>query len=227
LAAAAMACIAMVGSANWLTVPVVSIQPSEPPRTTAYMGALVATSRVCQTFVAQYDGLAQVEVLLTDQGREAGGPLHFSLRTGPDAEVDLVSLTHDTSEVDGEVYYVFDFPPVQGSAGQSYRFCMDAPEAELDRSIIVVGTVENWYSQGKATFRDIWVDERGIQDLDFRLGYRLSLIKGVDVLSDRLVASKPLLCGAKWVYVLLGAAYLALLYLLLARSVPARDAKPD
>lgn len=221
VATASIACIAILGSAHWVQIPIVPIGPSREPRTPAQMGELVATSRVCQTFVAQYDGLAQVEVMLTDYDREASGPFHFYVRPEPDAGQDLVLLIHDASEVTGGIYHVFRFPPIRDSAGRSYRYCMEAPEAELHSSITAVGTVEDWYAEGKATVHDMWIDERGVQDLDFRLGYRLSLLEGATVLSDRLVADKPLLCGAKWFYALLGITYLALLYVLFARSVPA------
>ena len=104
---------------------------------------------------------------------------------------------------------------------------MEAPEAELESSITAIGTVEDWYPEGEATFRDMWVEAGGVQDLDFRLGYRLSLWERGVALSDRLVANKPLFCGAKWFYALLGSTYLILLYVLLARSVPARENDPD
>ena len=191
------------------------------------MGELAATSRVCQTFVAAHDGLARVEVRLTGRNRKDSGPFHFYLRTVPDADHDLVSLTHDAAAVNSNVYHVFRFRPMPGSAGQSYRFCLEAPEADLDSSIAAVGTVEDWYPQGQATFRDMWVEARGVQDLDFRLGYRLSLWERGVALSDRLVANKPLLCGVRSFYVLLGTIYLILLYGLLARSVPARDVAGD
>jgi hypothetical protein len=227
VATVSIVCVAVVGSAYWVQVPIVPIQSSERPRTTARMGELVATSRVCQTFVAQHDGLARLEVLLTDQGREASGPFHFYLRTVPDADQDLVSLTHDASEVDNDVYHVFEFPPIQGSGGQRYSFCMEAPEAELEGSITAMGTAEDWYPEGEATLRDMWVEAGGVQDLDFRLGYRLSLRERGVALSDRLVAGRPFLCGAKWFYALLGMTYLILLYVLLSRSVPARENDPD
>jgi len=172
---------------------------------------------------AQYDGLAGVEVRLTDRGREARGPFQFDLRAAPDADRALVSLTHDASEVSRDVYHVFEFPPIESSAGRSYAFCLEAPEAELASSITAIGTSEDWYPEGEAIFRDMWVEAGGVPDLDFRLGYRLALWEELAVLSERLVANKPLLCGARWFYAAIGIAYIILLYALLARSIPARE----
>jgi hypothetical protein len=220
---ASLVCIAVLGSIDGTKATVVSMQPSGGPRTPAQMGELVATSRVCQSLIAEYDGLARVEVRLTNQGREASGPFHFDLQGTPDAAQELVSLTHDASEVNSGVYHVFEFPPIEGSKGRPYSFCLEAPEAELVSSIAAVGTREDWYPEGEATFRDMWVEEGGVPDLDFRLGYRLPLWQELGVLSDRLVANKPLLCGFKWFYALLGIAYVILLYALLVRFVPAQD----
>jgi hypothetical protein len=106
IALASIACMAVIGSIDGVKVSVVPVQPSQGLRTPAQMGELVATSRVCQSLIAQYNGLARVEVRLTDQGREASGPFHFWLGTAPDAGQALVSLTYDASEVNSDLYTV-------------------------------------------------------------------------------------------------------------------------
>jgi hypothetical protein len=195
-----------------------------PPKGTYEgVGELVATSRACQTFVAQYDGLTRVEAKLDDMGRRNKGSFTFTLRTAPDAEDDIVSLTYDASTVRGTVYHAFAFAPIGDSAGQTYTFCLEAPQAELVSSITVIGTLEDTYPEGKALFRDMWGQKAGVQDLDFHLGYQLSLWGKLTVLADRLAANKPTLCGSPWFYAFLGVAYLALLYATLVRSVPPRE----
>jgi hypothetical protein len=186
-------------------------------------GELVATSRACQTFVAQYDGLTRVEVLLNDLGRVNSSPFHFYLRTAPDADEDLVSLTRSASEVRGTTYHAFDFAPLDESAGQAYSFCLEAPEAGLENSITVIGTLQDTYPDGQAVFRDMWGQKVGIQDLDFHLAYRLPLGKKLIVLSERMAANKSFLCGAGWFYAVLGIIYLLLLYALFLGFTPARE----
>ena len=186
------------------------------------IGELVATSRVCQTFVAQYDGLARVVVKLDNLGRENSGPFAFTLRTAPDADQNLVSLTHDASTVGGQAYHTFAFDPLRDSAGQSYSFCLEAPEAGLDSAITAIGTLEDTYPEGQAVFRDMWGARAGVQDLDFSLMYRLSLWKKLAALGARLAANKPFLCGRAWFYGFLGTVYLALLYKLF-QSTPPRE----
>ncbi len=196
-------------------------------RTTEGIGELVSTSRACQTFRAEYDGLAQVQVRLDDLGRENSGPFHFALRASPDAQEDLVSLTHDASTVEQDTYHTFPFPRLPDSAGQTFAFCLEAPEAGLDNSITAIGTLEDSYPGGQAEFRDMWGAQAGVQDLDFYLGYRLPFWVTVDVLLDRLTANKPFLCGMRWFYILLGAVYLALLYALTVRFVPQQTDSED
>ena len=187
------------------------------------IGELVATSRACQTFVAEHDSLARIEIRLNDMGRKNSGPFYFYLRTAPDEAENLVSLTHDASEVSGTAYHAVDFAPLDGSAGQAYSFCLEAPEAGLDDSITVIGTLQDTYPDGQAVFRDMWGAKAGIQDLDFHLVYRLPLGKKLVVLSERMSANKPFLCGAGWFYAILGIIYLLLLYTLFLRFIPARE----
>ena len=213
------------------------------------IGELVATARACQTFVAQYDGLSQVRVMLDDLGRENSWPFQFTLRSipdadgvsdalevpgaseapdaskVPDADGDIVRLTHDASDVKLGQLHLFEFAPVRDSDGGAYVFCLEAPQAPLDNSITAIGMLDDWYPDGKAVFHDMWGERAGVQDLDFYLGYRLSPGDKLRVLSERLAAGKPFLFGRRWFYVLLGAIYLAALWTLLVKSIPLSGGK--
>jgi hypothetical protein len=97
----------------------------------------------------------------------------------------------------------------------------------LDNSITAIGTLENTYTDGKAVFREMWGQGIGVRDLDFRLGYDLSLTGKLAVFARRLPAYKPFMFGAGWFYSLLGVVYLALISLTLSlfvhRAVPRHD----
>jgi hypothetical protein len=56
---------------------------TEQPRASAVVGELVASARVGQAFVAEYPGLAQVQVMLDADDRRNAGSLIFHLRTAP------------------------------------------------------------------------------------------------------------------------------------------------
>lgn len=223
----ALVCAVIVGAIALSTVLIAPLSFSKEQRTTAGVGDLVATSRACQTFVAYYDGLAQVQVMLDDYGRESDGSFHFYLRPAPDASETLVAITHDASEVENDVYHIFEFPPIKDSAGRSFAFCLEAPNAAQKSSITAIGTFKDWYPEGEVILHEMWGGGADIQDLDFRLRYRPPVGKKLVILLERMATSKPFLYGAQWFYAILGIAYLALLGVLFLRFLPLhQDPKP-
>jgi hypothetical protein len=176
------------------------------------IGELVASSRVCQTFVSPYDNLSRIEIALSDYGRKNTGPFLFHLRNAPDDDQAIVTLTLDASIVKNANYTLFEFPPIPDSAGRTYAFCLEAPQAELLNSITAVGILGDTYMDGEAIFREMWGHSAGISDLDFRLGYAFSLWDRLVVFSEQLTRHKSLVCGDWRFYALLCALYLALLY---------------
>jgi hypothetical protein len=223
-ALALLICIVIVGTASLGRITISNFRPPIERASRAVVGDLVATARVCQTFVARYDGLSEIRVRLDNRGRESDEPFYFYLRPAPDAAEDIVSLTGSASDVNNNTYYTLEFPSIKDSAGRSYAFCLEAPKAPLDKSITAIGLLDDWYPEGEAVFRDMWGEAGGVQDLDFYLGYRLSLWNTLRVLPKRLAASKPFLCGRWWFYALLGLAYLVLLYKMLVKSILPLDA---
>ena len=225
-ALALLVCAVVVGAAGVGAVTIGDVRTPTERWPREGTGELADSARACQTFVARYDGLSQVDVLLDDLGHRSDSTFTFTLRAAGDGSgisdpsPVVVSLTHSALDVNKDAYHTFEFPPVEGSAGKAYAFCLEAPETPLDEAITAIGMLDDWYSEGEAKFHDMWGKVAGVQDLDFSLGYRLSLAATLRVLSERLVANKPFLCGARWFYALLGLFYLALLYVLLARFVP-------
>ena len=190
-------------------------------------GELVADYRACQTFVAEHNGLTQVKVLLNDLGRRNRSTFLFTLHEAADDGQTIVSLAQDTDEVNSNVYHVLSFPPIEGSAGKRYAFCLAAPGADLVQAITVIGTVRDTYPDGRAVFTPgMWGNGR-IEDLAFHLGYDLTPWEQAGVLLNRLAAGKPAFFGAGWFYVLLAVAYLVLLYLLFLYRAPDREEDPD
>lgn len=89
--------------------------------------------------------------------------------------------------------------------------------AITDGHHIVWGATEDFYPDGEAVLEGL--AERGVRDLTFHLGYDPPLGTRAGILLDNLAANKPSLWGDKWSYIMLGGAYLALLYALFARVV--------
>jgi len=189
---------------------------TEQPRASAIVGELVASARVGQTFVAEYPGLAQVQVMLSAYDRRNTGPLIFHLQTAPDAADDLVVLTLDAAKIENTGYYTFQFPPIQTGAGQSFYFYLEAPQAKRGNAITVRGAAEDVYPEGAAVLRGVQGPD--VRDLAFRLEYDPPLMDRISLLSYRLAQSKPAMWGDKWLYILLAGAYLVSLYALFVRA---------
>ena len=81
------------------------------------------------------------------------------------------------------------------------------------------------YPDGKAILRDMWGKKAGVQDLDFRLGYRLSARAKLDLIASSLPQYRPFWVGKLWFYVLLGIIYLTMLYLVLLQVIPPQAEK--
>jgi hypothetical protein len=95
---------------------------------------LIAGSQtVGQTFVSHYPRLSAVELLLVVYPQDGSPPaapryLTFHLRSDPHSEVDLVTLTVDTSNWKHNDPYRFSFSPQADSENKSYYFFLDATE---------------------------------------------------------------------------------------------------
>jgi len=190
---------------------------TEQPYANKSVGELLASTEAGQTFTAEHSGLFLVEVRLATLARENTGPVVFHLKTSPDAAGDLFTTTIEAADLEDNAYYAFEFPPLPDSAGRSFYFCLEAPEAEPGNAITVWGATEDAYPDGEAVL--VGLKERGVRDLTFRLGYDPPLGTRAGILLDNLAANKPSLWGDKRFYILLAAAYLALLYALFTRAV--------
>lgn len=187
---------------------------TEQPHFSVVVGEIVESASVGQTFIAEYNGLSRVELLLTTYGRHNTGPLIFHLRASA-TDSDLVTIVIESGEVRDNTYQVFEFPPLRGLSGQRLYFFVEAPQATSGNAIGVWGVTEDFYPDGKAIIRG--VNDRGIQDLAFRLGYQPSVLEKSDILLGRLAANKPSLWGDRKLYICLGGAYFVLLYTVLLR----------
>lgn len=197
--------------------------PVQDPSTLQYqaIGEFVGPYYACQTFLSRHSNLYHIEVMLFDYGRKNTGDLIFHLRLKPNASQDIITMTLDPSLVKDHSYYPITFSPISDSAGRSYAFCLEAPGADLVNSVTAMGFLYDTYPDGKAIFHGMWGKGIGVRDLDFRLGYKpvMSVWQKLALLSQRLPQSKPLLCGSLWLYILLGIAYLVLLYLLFVNTI--------
>lgn len=185
---------------------------TEQPQATVVVGELVDSASVGQTFEAEHPGLSQVEVRLATYERSNTGQLIFRLRSSGE---DLVTRTLDAALIEDGAYHTFEFSPIRDSAHRSFRFSLESLGTEPGSAATVWGVGEDVYPDGEAVLER--VDNQGVCDLTFRLGYTPMLIGRSKSLLDRLAANKPLLWKRRELYMLLGMVYVVLLYLLLLK----------
>jgi hypothetical protein len=216
LISALFAVVLSPGAFLLVSTPIVTVSRAQGPGSEARIGELAGRSRVCQTFVPVHGNLSQVRVKLDGYERQNAGSFTFHLRQAPGDSEALLTLTHDASEVVDEAYHIFEFPLIPDAAGRSFAFCLEAPKAELTSSITAIGTLEDTYPQGEVRFSGMWGGVVGVRDLDFQLGYEMSLSDKLAVLSDLLTRYKPAPLSDWPFYVVLVGGYLVLIYLLIA-----------
>ena len=176
-------------------------------------GQLTGSSLICQTLVTRYPGLSQIRVRLATFGRQNTGALTAHLRVAPQDAQDLFTWTLDAAVVQDNALQAFDLVPAIREEGRTLAFCLAMPDGTPGNAIGVWGTRQDAYGRGTAVLEG--VSDAGIRDLVFELEYRFPLTRVFSMLAGRLAEAKPMWWGKPWFYLVLGAAYLALLGLVL------------
>ncbi len=83
-----------------------------------------------QTFTCRYPNLSRIDVMLATYARENHHPLIFHLCEPTPQAVDLVTITVSPAAITDNAYYRFEFAPLPDSAGRTYYFYFEAPEAK-------------------------------------------------------------------------------------------------
>ncbi len=183
------------------------------PHSTQVVGELIASAAAGQTVRAEWDGLAGVAIRMATYGRRNTGPLIFHLRTSPDDPADLVRIQVDASQIPDNAYYWFRFPPLSRSAGRSFYFYLEAPQARPGNAVTVWGSTEDRYPDGQAVLRGL--PGSGVRDLTFELAYDPPLPVRLALLLDRLAVAKPMAWGDPRFYIGLFLIQIALTFLAL------------
>jgi glycosyltransferase involved in cell wall biosynthesis len=95
---------------------------------------LAGHRRIGQTFVAKYDGLYRIDVLVSANGRRNTRDLIFHLKESPQAQADLAVVHLNSSLLLDRNYASFVFEPQSNSRGKSFYFYLESPESVLSDS---------------------------------------------------------------------------------------------
>jgi len=200
---------------GWASLGKFTVGPTGQPIADTPAGEIYGSITIGQLFTAPYNGLYRIDVLMATYARQNTHDVIFHLRTSPQEERDLVTITLNAREIEDNQFRSFTFAPLRNSAGESYYFLFDSPDSEPGDAITVWGTIKNLYPEGQP-FRNHRA--RG-GDLVFLTYYQPGTLEKVDILLDRLAANKPLFWGDKRFYLLLALLYTVLLSLFVVQVI--------
>jgi hypothetical protein len=192
------------------------------PEASRTVGELVDGAMVAQSFTAEHGGLTGIAVYLGTYQRENEGELVFRL-DGPQSG-EAITRTVVMARLEDNAYEVFEFPSIRDSAGQRFTFTLKSPGAEPGEAITAWGAEEEVYPHGEAMLTGLYRG-RDVADLTFRLTYEPSLFGRAGLFLERLAAGKPSVWGGRGLYVVLGGAYVVLVYALFVTAVGQDEAE--
>ena len=106
-----------------------------------------------QTFVSNYPGLAQIDILFTGSSVEQQDVV-FHLKQRCDAGDDMVTISREISPSDDLLFDSFSFPPIDNSAGQPYCIVLEAPTTPPSKAVRLQLSTGDLYPYGELTVRD-------------------------------------------------------------------------
>ncbi len=114
------------------------------------IGPIAGRRRIEQQFVARYDALCGVEVLVSTYGRRNTRDVRFHLWDVERGEVVATVIVNATLMLERS-YVAFDFPPIPESAGRRYRFSLDSPDSIAGDAIALWAYRESRLTEGEMT----------------------------------------------------------------------------
>ncbi len=112
---------------------------------------LFSSRTLAQTFVANYPGLSQVDVLFNLAENAAEQTVIFHLKVDCASEDDVITLSHQLPAGDGFAFQTFEFPPLDTSTNQHYCILLEAPDASLDAPLKLPSSIGDLYPYGGMT----------------------------------------------------------------------------
>jgi len=185
------------------------------------IGEILSDQSAGQTFLAPYNGLYRIEVLLADYGRVNSGMVNFRLSLTPGDTAASLLKRFSAAAVRGDVWYTFEFDPIPDSANKLYYFQLDAPEANLGRALTAYISPQDAYPDGAAYRAGHPVSG----DLIFAAHFKEedNLWNAATFWLARLKAYKPSLLGRTRLYAGLLAGYLTLVVVLIRQLAKPTD----
>jgi hypothetical protein len=113
------------------------------------VGEIHGNIQTGQTFLAEYNGLTGIDVLMATYNRKNTGECIFHLKDDINSNEDLFSQEIDISQIKDNTYFNFDFPKIRDSKGKKIYFYIDAPYSQPGNAITIWSNSKDTYKEGE------------------------------------------------------------------------------
>lgn len=111
-------------------------------------------NKIGQTFTAQRNNLARIDVNMATLGRENDKNIYFRLWEQNPKRKLAAEIEFNASEVKDNAYKPIKFKPIRHSEGKKYAFIFSSPGSNPDNSISVWMNEKNIYREGDFLFNN-------------------------------------------------------------------------
>ncbi len=165
-------------------------------------GEIYGDKKIGQTFIADYNNLSAIELLMATYNRENSGDFIFHLRKDVSSIEDLFQYRGDISKVKDNKYFRFKFPEINNSKGEKFYFYIEAPKSQPGNAITIwSNTKDLWkeYREGERIVNGIVA--KG--DLAFKTVYNLGSKNKFSLFLTEITQNKPSPLNKKSFYIIL------------------------
>lgn len=144
------------------------------PKNTIPVGEIYGDTKIGQTFLAEYNGLSGIEVLMATYNRENSGEFTFHLKSDVSSKEDLYSFKGDMSKVQDNAFFRFSFQKIENSKKKRYFFYFEAPLAQPGNAITLWSDIKDLYKDGEKIINGVASQGDLVFKTEYELGMRLS-----------------------------------------------------
>lgn len=169
------------------------------PKNVTVVGETYGEAKIGQTFVADYNNMTAIEVLLATYNRKNTGELIFHLKKDVRSQEDLFHYRGDISRIKDNRYFRFRFPKIKGSKGEKFYFYLEAPLSQPGNAITIWFNPEDLYREGEKFVNGVASEG----DLVFKTIYNSGLKSNFAVFLGEITLNKPSPLNKKSFYIIL------------------------
>ena len=168
-------------------------------KNTTVVGEIYGDTKAGQTFVAEYDNLSAIEVLLATYDRKNSGEFIFHLKRDLSSEEDLYNYKAYLEKVKNHKYNNFKFPKIINSNRKKFYFYFEAPQSQPGNAITIWCNSLDLYKDGEKIINGVASEG----DFVFKTTYNLGLKNNFNIFLEEIIQNKPSPLNKKLFYIIL------------------------